>query len=241
MDMRWWSVFSNLFYLLPIAVALYRREWLRAVVLLCVGVASSYHHACESFGCDASARCTDVRCHSDADTPRRVRETDHTFAVVAFYSIALLFVPMGNNRMARTVEVLLHIPPAVATGISARHVIDTPNEDYAYIAIIVGWFVFSASLVRCAEGRSTVKRLNSFTMYCLSCGMTASQRLAWLAFAASIGATLFVWFYDDWASREPHHGLWHAGSALAAAVIIWLISRNRGDAPYSQLREDAIM
>lgn len=233
MDERWWAVLSNLFYLVPASAALIRKEWLRAAILLGVGAASTWHHSCESFGCEASAKCSDVHCYSVAAYPRRVRELDHTFAVLAFYSIAMLFVPMNTDFASRVVELFLHIPPAVGIGVAAHHVIDTPSENGVYVAIIAGWLIVSAIFVRCVEGRSTAKRLQNFTGYCCSRSMSVRQRGAWAVFLVVIGITLFVWFYSDWASREPHHGLWHTGTAIAATVIIWLISRDRGDQPYS--------
>lgn len=214
MDNALWSVLSNLSYVIPLVVAVRLREWLRALLFLLVGAASAWHHTCQSY----PARC-------GATLARHVRRTDHVIAGLAIHSVLLLLVPLGTDAASRRFELRLHVPAAIGLGVAASLVIDTSLEDVVYIIVQAAALALAALAVRCYNQHSTLALCGQKARSCVRGEVAERVWSAVFLIAVVLAATFYIWFNSDWSSREPYHGSWHVGTALAAALILVLIAR----------------
>lgn len=227
MDYALWAVLSNVAYALPALVAALTHEWLRSVLLLLVGATSSFHHFCHSY----VDRCT-------VNEAKHVRRADHTLANLAVYSVLLLLVPMGRDRSSRLFEAVLHVHAAAGFAIAASLVIDTAAEDAVYAGVLAGSLLLSALWVRSVTQQSTAERTKKWCEVFLR-GQAREQILAALVLIAVVAAaTLYVWYNSDWSYREPYHGSWHVGSAIAAALLLVLLAREEVNTAGQRARSD---
>lgn len=227
MNYALWAVCSNVAYVLPTVVAAATHEWLRTLLLLLVGATSSFHHYCAAY----TDRCT-------TNEAKHVRRADHAVANLAVFSVLLLLVPMGRDRVSRYREAVLHVLPAAGFAIAASLVIDTSAEDAVYAGVLGGSLLLSALWIRCLTQQSTLQRTEHWCAMFLR-GQAREQVLIALALVGlAAGATLFVWYNSDWSYREPYHGIWHVGSAIAAALLLVLLARDEVATASQRSRSD---
>lgn len=224
-----WPVWSNLFFVLPAAVAAYcavklrcsGAMWARFGTLVVLAVVSSYYHACAA---------DDAACSHEADV--RLRQADHTLAIFATASLLVMFVPfLPEDELLELALQFLAL--GAAAGVAFGTNLDGTYADvWAALVVAVAWLV--ACLLAARKGFRVIQHLK-----CLLRRSSWALHVLRVAALLALAGAAFLWLYPDTADDSFAHAFWHVLTAVTAAALFYLLAEPRlhpdGSTAYCQM------
>lgn len=205
----WFLVWSNLFYLLPAAVLLYKSwhdklRWnLELSFFISVGVVSAVHHLCDT---PALGKCVQQK--------YSLYMLDLLFS---YFAIAMTFGPFLEGTWRSVYHVFAIVGPVILLMVLGNHIAA------AVVLLGIGLACFTVAQIKgwCRNWREHWELLPALCLFA-----------AGVVFKV-MSDRLQAWEYDYiWT-----HGLWHSMTALAAAVLFLDLPRLQPHAAYQELTE----